>query len=580
MGKKKVSLIQTAHAIESLRESDFDTYSALGEVIDNSLQAEASQIHVGVKKVDKPKSKGPGRSPKYSYIITELAVGDDGCGMDSGTLHQCLQLGFSTRYNDRSGIGRFGVGMTLAAISQCRRIEVYSKEKKGPAWLHTYVDLDELGKTSYISEPVKKSPPSGYKSLLGKSHGTLVIWKKCDRVNGSTEELTHWVARTYRKFIGSKIVRDGKLVKRNKPAAIAIDGKPVEMFDPLFCVPPSSAAKEPTAVLFEEMHLDMPVPVDMKGKGSKTSKVTIQMSITPKEWRKRSQTERTELAQSLGIDENEGFSVLRSGREVFYDVMPHFKPAVHGDGHDRWWSAEISFEPVLDRYFSVKNVKRGARFVRDLREKIQEKMRATIMESRKVIKQDFDKVKQEHILEGHDVTTGHSEAENLVKGVNPPAGRAGSDKSKDDKKKEIEEIIGPLVKSEEEMAAWRAKIESQPCTIVDNEGNAWKGETFLDIHPQGGNIIIEYNMAHRFFMFVYGLAQELSDARKSKKSEQVVEIAQKLKGAIDLLFMAYAQAESQFDPEQSQPVEETLSFLRSNWGAFLRRFVTAYEKEH
>ena len=43
------SLIKADTALESLRSSDFDTYSAYGGVIDNSIQANASKIWIYLK---------------------------------------------------------------------------------------------------------------------------------------------------------------------------------------------------------------------------------------------------------------------------------------------------------------------------------------------------------------------------------------------------------------------------------------------------------------------------------------------------------------------------------------------------
>jgi hypothetical protein len=80
---EKVSLVLTGHAINSLRESDFDTCSAIGEVIDNSLQAGASAIHVAVKEEELP---ARGRRKVGTKIIKEIAFGDNGHGMDAATL--------------------------------------------------------------------------------------------------------------------------------------------------------------------------------------------------------------------------------------------------------------------------------------------------------------------------------------------------------------------------------------------------------------------------------------------------------------------------------------------------------------
>ena len=148
----------------------------------------------------------------------------------------------------------------------------------------------------------------------------------------------------------------------------------------------------------------------------------------------------------------------------------------------------------------------------------------------------------------------------------------------EEKAREIREIIEPLVRNEDELTAWVAKIEAQPCTIVDKEGATWKGDTFLDIHPQGGRTIIEYNMMHDFFMFVYGTIKDLTATRESGDGTALVANAKKLKVAIDLLFMAYAQAQSQFDPEHQQRVGDTIQFLENNWGIFLRQYVRTHEK--
>lgn len=574
MPTEKVNLVLTEKAIASLRESDFDTSSSVGEVIDNSIQAGATEINLSTKETELPVR---GRRQQGATQITEIAFGDNGHGMDSDTLQHCLQLGFSTRYGDRSGIGRFGVGMTLAAINQCKRIEIYSKPKPSSDWLYTYIDLEEIHDNPYIAAPKKKKLPAEYEGLVNEKHGTLVIWKKCDRPTATTEEINHWVARTYRKYIGEYVVSKEKVIRRKDNVVIKINGEKVKPFDPLYAIRGEGFPEGPCAILYPEIEMDMPVPLDARNL-AKTSPVTIRMSLLPEHWRKESGAGGSPLAKRLRIPENEGFSVVRAGREIFYDVMPRFEPRVHADGIDRWWSAEISFDPVLDSYFSVRNIKRGARFTREIREKVQEIMRPTILEARRQVSGLFAETRAQHVYRGQDVSTEHTEAESTVKAVRPTPGKAGRGMTEVEKKEEIEEIIKEIVTTHEELDAWVAKIENQPCTIVDNEGTSWKGDTFLDVHPQGGRTIIEYNRSHDFFVFVYGVIKDLTNAGDRTDAAAVVEDAKKLKTAIDLLFMAYAQAESQLDPEYEQRAADTLLFLKSNWGVLLRQFVRAYER--
>ena len=148
------------HAIQSLREDDFDDLSAYGEAIDNSLQADASEIKI--------KFVTEKRARSSRMDIKALAFGDNGSGMDAQTLAKCLKVGWSSRMNARTGIGRFGVGMKLGAIHECKRVEVWSKQK-GTKWLFTYIDLDEIenDELESIPTPVERNLPSQFEDLTG-----------------------------------------------------------------------------------------------------------------------------------------------------------------------------------------------------------------------------------------------------------------------------------------------------------------------------------------------------------------------------------------------------------------------------
>lgn len=575
MAEERVSLVETGQAIESLRNSDFDTVSAVGEVIDNSLQAEAKNINMATIEEELP---ARGRRKEGKKQIIKIAFGDDGYGMDNNTLHHCMQLGYSSRYNDRSGIGRFGVGMTLAAINQCKKIEVYSKVDGDAKWRYTFVDLDK--NNSEIPQPIEIELPSEYEGLVGKKSGTLVIWSKCDRLSGTSDEISEWVARTYRKFIGRQIVNRGVIIENPNPVMIRLNGEVIEFFDPLFAIKKDDFPEGKSAEIFEPIIIEWPVPSDA-GVKEKTSNVTITMAFTPKEWRMKGGGESgREPWAKKNLSENQGFSVLRANREVFYDVMPRFEPVVDADGIDRWWSAEICFDPALDHYFSVKNIKRGARFVIQLREKIQETMYSTIRECRRRVRKRWEQTKMEEQTSSENTSTEHADAEEAVKKVTIPKPVKTEQKSDEEKRDEIKDVLKKII-DESALDAWVAKIEKQPCTIIDRDDSNWKGSTFIDIHPAGGQMVIEYNRAHDIFILIYDAIKELSVCSPDSDSDAIINRAKNLKAAIDLLLMAYAQAENYLgDHGQEQPIGETLDFLKSNWGQFLRQYVKAYVKEN
>ncbi len=72
-------------ALESMRSSDFDCYSAYGEVIDNSIQALASDIRIYFEESE--------NLVKNKKKISKVFFADNGIGMNSDLLHKCLKLG-------------------------------------------------------------------------------------------------------------------------------------------------------------------------------------------------------------------------------------------------------------------------------------------------------------------------------------------------------------------------------------------------------------------------------------------------------------------------------------------------------
>ncbi len=95
-------IIPAPTAIETFRDSGYkNTAAALDELIDNSIEADAKTIQVLT--FEEPVIL-PSRTV---HRIKQIAVYDDGDGMDQETLQLTLQFGMGTRLNSRRGIGRF-----------------------------------------------------------------------------------------------------------------------------------------------------------------------------------------------------------------------------------------------------------------------------------------------------------------------------------------------------------------------------------------------------------------------------------------------------------------------------------------
>ena len=374
--QKGLPLLELGTAYKSLRESGFDFSTAIGELIDNSIQAKAKRIEIKPKIVER---KFEGKRKSVS-VITQVAVVDDGNGMDAEILNACPQLGFSTRYNDRKGFGRFGVGATYASISQCRRTTFCSRAKSTDDFLATYIDLDEISenKQQDIPKPSKIHIPEIPEDINIDNLSTIVVWDKCDRLesdaNGNPisseshlKELKKWISRAYRHFIWEGV-------------EIYIDEEKVVAYDPLYLnteqtkFPDDQCAKE----WFSES-LGWPIP----GLPDKTSSISIELTLLPEEWRTKPGVGRSRHATERKIPDNEGISILRHNREV---AFRNLYPTVPGQQDiDRWWGCEINFEPELDECWEVRNIKRGAKPIKELSDALKEILRPKILELRKEV---------------------------------------------------------------------------------------------------------------------------------------------------------------------------------------------------
>src|SRR5690606_9859371 len=148
--------------------------------------------------------------------INQIAVYDNASGMDAKTLRIALQFGNGTHLSPDTqvGIGKFGMGLPNASISQCQRVDVWSWQN-GQS-LHTYIDIEKIraGTMRVVPEPTTSTIPQHWQELIRDDigeHGTLVVWSEIDRVRWKTssallKNAEFLVGRIYRYFLNDKQV--------------------------------------------------------------------------------------------------------------------------------------------------------------------------------------------------------------------------------------------------------------------------------------------------------------------------------------------------------------------------------------
>ncbi len=546
-------------ALESMRASDFDCYSAYGEVIDNSIQALATDIRIEIsEKADRGSSKQ----------IGQIVFCDNGTGMDINLLHKCLKLGHSSRYNDRSGIGRFGVGMTLGAIHECRRVEVYSKIKQG-AWNYTYLDLDEIKdkKLKYLPVPVSKTPEFDVSKYIEEC-GTVVVWRKYDKqvykYEDIIQETKFWVGRTFRKFIWGE-------AKGYEGVKISLNGKEINAFDPLFFTKKNTGFEnEPKSKLLEPQTLDWTIPLNENSQKQK-SKITLNVSLLPDEYRRERLKGGDSFATARNIHRNEGVSILRNDREVFYGHIPYGFTFKEADRNKlRFVGCEIAFDAELDNEFSVKHIKRGAVPIRELKKTIIEKLKPTF----RTLIDDITDRWNEKERENEDsvsndnekigVSNKHSKTNELLKANKK--GLLKNDKAGNiENNNKIATKVNPKA-SASELSKIIEGLNENGITIDERE---FIGDSFIDIEHGNGFKTMFYNTNSTF----YSAYKEILEEIKSKNQE----VATDYKILMDLIFVGYMLAESKIDPDEMIDGASFTNEIKNYWSINLSKILKKWK---
>lgn len=156
--------------MESTRAIGYSIESAVADILDNSIAAKAKNIFIYYNCHPQP----------YVAII------DDGSGMNGDKLTEAMRYGSTspTDERDEDDLGRYGLGLKTAALSQCRSLTVISKQDTaicGRRW-----DLDYINKTKKWSlEQLDKDEifkQTEVSRLLSLDSGTMVLWKELDKI--------------------------------------------------------------------------------------------------------------------------------------------------------------------------------------------------------------------------------------------------------------------------------------------------------------------------------------------------------------------------------------------------------------
>lgn len=156
--------------MEATRAIGYSIETAIADIIDNSITAKASQLDIMFFPIGNP------------YV----AILDDGIGMNEEELIDAMRYGSRNPLDTRpiSDLGRFGLGLKTASMSQCRKLTVVSKRAKtlvGAQWDLDFVESTGEWSLRLLNEEYINEFPH-IQQLQNYNSGTLVIWQELDRL--------------------------------------------------------------------------------------------------------------------------------------------------------------------------------------------------------------------------------------------------------------------------------------------------------------------------------------------------------------------------------------------------------------
>jgi hypothetical protein len=383
----KRPLMGTDNILELQDNGYKSTVSAIAEIVDNSIQASSSKIDIIIIK----------NTTRSQNEIEEILISDNGSGMNKEIFDKALQMSSGTRSKAKSGLGKYGQGLPNSSISQTRRVEVYTFQNE--EILFNYIDLNEIydsGK-AYLpdTEDVKKIDIPIYNQgvLKKNSQGTIVRWVNPNRVNPKTaktlkDHINQIAGRLFRHFIHGFESKSGGLIKTDISILIYdyngssfsknefLSVERIKPFDPMFLMKNTqmndffSESDHPTSILFNEP-IKKSFTVDYNGEKIKTD-VEIKLSYCKSEERKRygRNAGSTEFGKAylrrnmIGTSGYNNISIVREGREIDNGSFGFIKDV--SDNRERWWSAEVLVEPIIDSIIGIDNKKQQASNIRSL----------------------------------------------------------------------------------------------------------------------------------------------------------------------------------------------------------------------
>jgi len=318
--------------IKSLRDVGYDFSTAVADIVDNSIEWGATVVNIDVK---------------YSAKDSWVRIADNGKGMDEEQIKEAMRFGSERTYN-KDALGKFGLGLKTASLSQCRYLAVASRNIAHGKISQYCWDLDHIERVDKW-EIVKISDKKIGEVVLGplnkdKGTGTVVWWWKLDRileykhprsevaqtrVATMCRDLESHLAMVFHRFLSGDVEGREKI-------KISINGNLIAPWDPF-------ARKEKTIAL-------QPGTLTVEYEEGVTGVIVLQPYILPSQQEFSTPEEFNKAGGPGGWNHQQGFYIYRADRLIQSGGWCRLRVA---DEHTKLARIALSFSPDLDSAFKI-----------------------------------------------------------------------------------------------------------------------------------------------------------------------------------------------------------------------------------
>jgi hypothetical protein len=566
--------------ISSLRDVGYNTTtSAICEHVDNGIQAGATEIRVYFR-----------QTGKTGEATIDAAVYDDGRGMSPNVLKVATSFGGSMNFNNRSGIGRFGMGMKTAALSMSPVMELYSWQERD-AYFNMTLDVEAIGKErtntvelpdptlmnelpDEISELFTKAmmfpnSPAEQELLVGRGEdvserlgqsGTIVYMPDCDRLTYAksrtlVEHAVKEMSRVYRREIANGL-------------KLFVNNRRVEAFDPTYSMATARHARlidlpvKTSRLLFAKS-----VDVPLQEHGDETAPIVIRLYRLPiEEW---STLPRKTQKNDLQIFNGLTVSMLRNDREVFAGPMTELTTR---HSVTNWYRIQIDFPGELDEAFGVAANKQGVR----LKGYVKDAIKRAISEDITTLN---DEIKRFQGAQKSARSSGQPSAAE-VRATESDQHQAKPLELTAEEEAQLESNLLTLAialrRDGETDEQALARVKASKYLIEFKHDEYWP---FYHVEHRFGRVILTINSAHPFFEELYEPLRKLGSSTIEDEDEGGIDAPRgDVQGgplvALELMLLSLGRAQAQIG-SNNEEAKRTMETLRREWSESFRVQLTA-----